>query len=110
MKLSAEKKVLVEKKLEWCRYVVDADGVKYDPRRLNGQHNRSHPENTAELSQFFNRLLWMSNYIPKFASRVAPLLKLLDAAYLHSGKRTSRSVKGVRLSELSWGPVHVEAF
>lgn len=110
LKISVTKTVLFCKNLEWCGYVVDQEGVRCDPRRLGGLKNGCHPVNAAELSQFVNCLQWMSNYIPDYATRVAPLRKILEQAYRRSEKRTSRSVQNIRLAELEWSPGEITAF
>lgn len=60
------------------------------------------PTTAGELCQYLNAVAWMRNAIPHFAERVAPLYKLLEAAYTKSRKRTKRSIASITLSSLGW--------
>ena len=110
LKISAKKTVLFNTSLRWCGYIVDQHGVQCDPRRVDALKNGHEPVTAAELSQFVNCLQWMSNFIPDFSRRVASLRAVLEKAYSVSGKRTTASIKGIRLSNLDWNNEHVSAF
>lgn len=68
------------------------------------------PATAGELSQYIYCLQWMSYSIPDFATRIAPLRDILEAAYKQSGKRTRRSIDNIPLSKLSWGQQHETSF
>lgn len=110
LKVSAKKSTLFNAKIRWCGRVISKDGTTCDPRRLEGLKECHPPEKAHELSQFIHCVQWMSRYIPDFPGRVAPLRDILEKAYAQSGKRTTRSIKNVSLSQLSWGPEHLKAF
>lgn len=110
LKVSAKKSVLFTKKVKWCGWIIDETGVQCDPRRLNALREGSEPVTGEELSQFVHCLRWMSSYIPDFSRRVAPLRGILEDAYPRSGKRTTRSVRNIKLRDLYWGPQHSKAF
>ena len=53
----------------------------------------------------------MSVVIPNFVQRVAPLVKLLEAAEKPPERTTDkRSIKSIKLSSLSWGAVQSNTF
>ena len=108
--LSAIKSVFFPRHIKWCGRVISADGYKLDPARLSGLQQMAMPQTADELGQFIYCCRWMSNAIPDFARRVAPLNEVLEAAFNRSGKRTKRSIKKLALSTLSWGTAHTQAF
>lgn len=110
LKVSATKSSLYARSLKWCGYLIDEKGVCCDPRRAESLRNGHEPRNAAELSQFLNCLQWMSPFIPDFVRRSAPLREILEQAYTRSGKRTTRSVKGISLKSLGWEPAHSQAY
>ena len=110
LKVSAVKSELFSTSVKWCGRIIDESGVKFDPRNLSGIREMTYPETAGELSQYVHCLQWMSHSIPDFANRTAPLRELIEAAYKHSGKRTTRSIKNIPLSSLSWGPKHEVTF
>ena len=78
--------------------------------KLSGLADVHMPETAAELSQFIYCMQWMSGCIPDFGARITPLREVLEEAYDISGKRTTKSIKRIRLSQLFWGPAQAEAF
>lgn len=81
-----------------------------DPLRKSALQELDLPQTAGELSQFVNCLRWMSNSIPQFAERSAPLTDVLEEAYTRSGRRTRKSIQSMLLRTLSWGDKHVSAF
>lgn len=108
--LSAKKCVFFTKAVRWCGRVISKDGIKMDPSRVSALQELDLPQTAGELCQFINCLRWMSNSIPQFAERSAPLVEVLEEAYKKSGRRTKRSIQNMLLQTLSWGDRHVKAF
>lgn len=52
----------------------------------------------------------MSNAIPRFVKRVAPLHDLLEAAYQKAEMRKKRSIANIHLTSLGWISAHSDAF
>jgi len=102
--------VLYAESLKWCGRIISAEGYQHDPQRIEGLRTMQNPKTADELAEFIYCCRWMSNSIPNFATRVAPLSKLLEEAYTRFGKRTKRSIKSIALSNLSWGTIHMQAF
>lgn len=108
--LSARKSILFTKEMTWCGRVITPDGYKMEPRRLEGLKDMAFPNTADELAEFVYCTRWMSVCIPDFARRIAPLVELLDKAYKKSGRRTKKSIKNIKLRELSWGATHTKSF
>jgi len=110
LKVSLPKSTFFSTTLKWCGRIIDADGVRLDPRRLAGLANVEKPETGAELCEYVHCLTWMANAIPDFTERVAPLRTLLEEAHRRSGSRTKRSVQKYTVVSLGWGHEHEVAF
>jgi len=108
--LSAMKSVFYAKSIKWCGRIISGDGFQFDPMRIEALRDMDEPKTAAELGEFIYCCRWMSNSIPDFSVRIAPLNEVLEEAYGRSGKRTKRSVKNIALSTLPWGPTHVQVF
>lgn len=50
-----------------------SEGIRYDPRRLDGLFTMSHPTIGANLQQLVCALEWVKQGIPNFTNLVAPL-------------------------------------
>lgn len=108
--VSLPKSTFFAKEIRWCGRIIDATGVTMDPENYEGIRNASEPSNAAELCQYVHCAAWMSNAIPRFAERAAPLYDLLDAAYNKVGKRTKKAIARLSLKSLGWGDEHSKSF
>lgn len=108
--LSAKKSTFFTREIKWCGRVVSGEGYRMDPSRTEALNDMHQPDTAAELGEFIYCLRWMSISIPNFAERVAPLNQILEEAYSRSGRRTKRSIQGIKLATLSWGATHVANF
>lgn len=69
------------------------------------------PRTAGELCEYVQGSKWISWSISRFAERVAPLRKLLEAIYTKAdGSRKQKSIAKIPLSELGWHEFHKEAF
>ena len=84
--------------------------MKFDLRNAEGLKNLSLPQTGAKLSQFVNCLQWMAISIPRFSERVHLLREIVEKAYKKSGKRTSKSIKNIKLHTLGWTDSHKNNF
>ena len=110
IKLNANKCSLFTKEVTWCGRKISADGIEFDPRRLSGLKEMNTPTNGAELQQFITSINWMRQAIPNYNHITAPLYDILEEVYQHSGKRTKRAAKKVKLKDTSWNQKHEECF
>ena len=96
--------------IKWCGRVLDGGGIQYDPANFNGLLNAHEPITVGELSQYVYCCSWMSNSIPRFAERIAPLRNLLELTYNRVGQRTKKAIRNLKLVELGWGREHSNAY
>lgn len=101
--ISLSKRTLIVKRMKWCGRVLDKDWVLLDPANYSGIRNSSELQTAAEICQKFHCLGWMSNSIPLFSERGAPLHEMLERAYKLLGRRTKKSIERIQLKELNWG-------
>eukprot|EP00171_Calliarthron_tuberculosum_P020209 IDg20209t1 len=78
LKVSLPKSRFFQKELKWCGRIIDGEGVRYDPRNFERIVNCSLPVTAAELCEYVHCAQWMSQGIPEFSQRVAPLRALLE--------------------------------
>ena len=109
LKVHPTKSHLFMKEAHFCGRIIDGDGVRFDPRRLETLLSMSPPERGNELQQFICAANWMRSSIPAFSKQIAPLHKLMESCYAKCNKRTKRAVRSIQLSGL-WGTVHDVAF
>lgn len=108
--ISLPKSTFFAPQINWCGRLIDASGVRMDPSSYSGMVDASEPESAGELCEYIHGMAWMSNAIPRFAERSAPLYSVLEEAYRISGKRTKKSIARIPLSKLGWGPEQSETF
>ena len=89
---------------------MSAQGIRYDPRRLEGLLSLEPPSSGSNLQQFVCALQWVKQGIPNFTELVAPLHEFMERVYDHVGKRTKRAVTRVQLDKLGWGKTELDAF
>ena len=108
--LSARKCIFFTKEVKWCGRRISANGYRMDPSNGDILRSMAVPRTAEELAQFIYCCRWMRMGIPNFSERIAPLSKVLEEAYKRSGRRKNRSIKGIQLSTLSWGPAQEAVF
>lgn len=67
LRLHPGKCVLFSHSIRWCGRQISADGVRYNPRRLDGLLNMAPPVTGANLQQFICALQWVKSAIPDFS-------------------------------------------
>eukprot|EP00644_Phytophthora_capsici_P005172 jgi/Phyca11/96115/e_gw1.1.1847.1 len=96
LKLSAKKTSLYQTEAKWCGRLINGDGVRHDPARIDTLRAMPYPTTAGELQQFVCAINWMRESIVDFARQVAPLQHRLDAA-LADTKRTKRVAAGIKI-------------
>ncbi|KAE8960742.1 hypothetical protein PR001_g30281 [Phytophthora rubi] len=96
LKLSIKKSSLYETEVKWCGRILNNQGVRHDPERINTLRAMPYPRTAAELQQFVCAANWMRESLDDFARQVAPLQQRLDLA-LSSTKRTRRAAASITL-------------
>ena len=108
--LSARKCKFFAHEIKWCSRSISGKGYRMDPSRAEALRELSSPTTADALCEFVHCCRWMEIAIPEFVRRAAPLTQLLETAYIKSGRRTKRSIRGMPLRTLSWGNTHEKAF
>ena len=80
-------------KFPWCDRLIDKHGVCFNASNISGLKDAEPPCTAAELCEYVHGLSWISNSIPRFAERVAPLRALPETAYSkEGGSRKKKSI------------------
>jgi len=96
--------------IRWCGRLIDKDGIKFDPRRINGLLEMATPNTGSELQQFLCAFQWMKTAVPEFNRLIEPLHLFMEEVYARAGKRTKTRVARVALSEVGWTDTHTSTF
>ncbi|KAH7467435.1 Transposon Ty3-G Gag-Pol polyprotein [Phytophthora ramorum] len=99
LKLSVKKSSLYQQEVKWCGKIIDANGVRHDPARIDSLRAMPYPSTAGELQQFLCAINWMRESLIDYARQVSPLQHRLDEA-LAKTRRTKRVAAGI-LIELS---------
>jgi Reverse transcriptase (RNA-dependent DNA polymerase) len=97
LKLSPKKSEVFLTQVKWCGRIIDADGIRHDPERIEALCNIPEPATAAELQQFICASNWMRESLPDYARLVDPLQQLLDTA-LKGSKKTKKAATGIRVT------------
>ncbi|OWZ04014.1 hypothetical protein PHMEG_00024162 [Phytophthora megakarya] len=99
LKLSVKKSSLYQKEVKWCGKIIDANGVRHEPARIDTLRAMPYPSTAGELQQFLCAVNWMRESLIDYARQVSPLQHKLDEA-LAKTRRTKRVAAGISI-ELS---------
>lgn len=110
LKLHPGKCKLFAREIRWCGRLISADGIRFDPRRIDGLLEMAEPTDGGQLQQFFCALQWVKTGIPDFSSIVEPLHLFLEKVYYRSKTRKKRSLARVSLLGAVWGEKERKAF
>ena len=110
IKLHPGKCTLFSKEIRWCGRLISAEGIRYDPRRLDGLLSMEPPTTGANLQQFICALQWVKQGIPNFSELILPLHDFMEHIYGLTSNRTKRSVSRIQLKKHGWGNKELDAF
>jgi len=110
LRLHPEKCCFFSLTIRWCGRLIDKDGIRFDPRRINGLLEMSPPTTGADLQQFLCALQWMKTGIPEFNRLIEPLHAIMEEVYTRAGKRTKVRVARVTLADAGWTNSHTITF
>lgn len=60
------KSVLFARSARWCGHILSSEGIRFDPRRINGIRQIECPATGVHLQQFVCAMQWMRQAIPDF--------------------------------------------
>ncbi|KAF0775213.1 hypothetical protein AaE_001087, partial [Aphanomyces astaci] len=72
-KLSPSKTKLFTDQVKWCGRIINGDGVKQDPERIEHLCAIPYPTNAGELQQFVCAVNWLRDSMTEYAQTVDPL-------------------------------------
>ena len=75
--LSAKKCKFAAKKVSYCGFIVDEDGIHADPKSCEAIREMKVPTNLKTLRAFLGACSWWRRFIPHFAKIVEPLRPLM---------------------------------
>lgn len=110
IKLHPAKTTLYSQLIRWCGRLISPEGIKFDPRRLDGLLSMEAPKTGGHLQQFLCALQWVKFSIPNFSVLTTPLHSFMERVYGAAGKRTKRAVSRISLDSLNWGKHEASAF
>ncbi|KAE9262742.1 hypothetical protein PR003_g33429, partial [Phytophthora rubi] len=96
LKLSVKKSSLYQTEVKWCGKIIDANGVRHDPARIESLRAMPYPSAAGELQQFICAINWMRESLVDYARQVSPLQRKLDTA-LATTRRTKRAAAGISI-------------
>ncbi|KAJ0393724.1 hypothetical protein ATCC90586_011174 [Pythium insidiosum] len=108
LKLHAKKCIFFAREVKWCGKVIDADGVRHCPERIQGLVELPRPETGADLQQFLCAVYWMRQPMPQFNQLTAGLYKVLEAAMAAARSRKKAKLTKCRLADVGWSEKNVE--
>eukprot|EP00644_Phytophthora_capsici_P002645 jgi/Phyca11/105554/e_gw1.11.774.1 len=97
-KLSVAKSGVYKREVKWCGKVIDGEGVKHDPERIEALRKMPKPSNAGELQQFLCSTNWMRDSIVDYARLARPLQDTLDKAMAQASRRTKRVAAGIPIT------------
>ena len=108
--VSLPKSDFYRKEAYWCGRIIDANGIRFNPKNISGLQNCDTPRTAGELCEYVHGVNWISNSIPRFAERSGILRDLLETAYAKSGSRKKKSICKIPLADIGWNDKHENAF
>ncbi|KAJ8575615.1 hypothetical protein ON010_g3595 [Phytophthora cinnamomi] len=91
LKLSLKKPSLYQQSVTWCGKIFDQNGIRHDPKRIEGLTAMPQPRKVGQLPQFICATNWMRDSLIDYARVVQPLQQCLDVAL--KGKCKTNQVK-----------------
>ena len=81
MKLHVLKCNLFQTQVRWCGRIIDAKGVRMDPKNLETLVHMQPPSMGDHLQQLICAANWMRTAIPDFTNHTRPLAEALEKVY-----------------------------
>lgn len=108
--VSLPKSDFYRKESEWCGRIIDAKGIRFNPKNISGLQDCDPPRTAGELCEYVHGISWISASIPRFAERAGSLRNLLEVAYKKANSRKKKSIAKIVLTDIGWTDTHATAF
>jgi hypothetical protein len=102
LKVHAEKCDLFAREVKFCGRIIDGEGTRFDPSRLETLKQMKRSTKAGDLLQFNCATNWMRYSIPNYSQTMSPLQESMETVYKAKGKRTRRAVANYDITDL-WG-------
>ena len=86
----------MESEIKWCGRIIDKNGIRHDPARIQALNDLGYPETAGDLMQFICASGWMRASIIDYARLAEPLSRKLHEATAGM-KKTKRVPNGVKI-------------
>lgn len=110
IKMLPSKYILFTKKVRWGGRFKLSDGIRQDPRGLNGQLHMEPPTIGAHLKRFYWAIQWVKQAIRNFTELVALLHDFMQGVYGHMTKCAKHPLDHVLLDSHDWDKTELEFF
>ena len=108
LKLHPSKCELVTNKVQFCGRIIDAKGIRFNPRQYEALTSMAAPTTVGALMELVHGANWMRTAIPTFNNLIQPLQDLLEGMYKKFGTRKKSRIANRPISE--WEDKHQDAF
>jgi hypothetical protein len=105
--LSPLKSTLCSTSVTWCGRKIDASGVKFDDKLIQGLLDLERPKTAQQLQQFICACNWVRSSIPMFSKEISPLQALLQKYTCEAG---SMKANVLRKFNIDWNEDHNNCF
>ncbi|KAF0702438.1 hypothetical protein AaE_015927 [Aphanomyces astaci] len=90
LRLNPHKSKLLCSEIKWCGRIIDGDGVRQDPTRIQALCDIPYPTDAGQLQQFICAVNWIRDSLIGFAQTIDPLQKRLTEALV--GKKRKKRI------------------
>uniref|UniRef100_H3GV27 Integrase catalytic domain-containing protein n=1 Tax=Phytophthora ramorum TaxID=164328 RepID=H3GV27_PHYRM len=106
LKLNVSKSALFAPAVTWCGKIIDGNGVKHDPSRVDALPALPLPANAGELQHFLCAFNWLQESIVDYGRAVAPLQQKFDEVMIGHNRKKRHAVS----VSVTWTPAEEQAY
>ncbi|CAM9858052.1 unnamed protein product, partial [Chrysoparadoxa australica] len=102
IKLSSEKVEFYMTQAKWCGKIINGDGIRHDPARVQGLLDMEQPRTAGHLMQFVCSVNWMRTHLPGLAQAMAPLQQLQQQKMSNTTRRSKAQADRLIIEPEEW--------
>lgn len=111
VKVKLTKSVLGSKRVEWCGFLIDKNGISQPESRIDKLLNTATPVTAYDLTNFLGAVNWMRQHLPRYDETIKPLLDLKLEAQRQVGSSKATKLRTINLARAKlWTVEHDLAF
>jgi hypothetical protein len=84
LKVHAKKCDLFAREVKFCGRIIDGEGTRFDPSRLETLQQMKRPTKAGDLLQFNCDTNWMRSSIPNYSQTMSPLQELMETVVVRN--------------------------